>query len=216
MKKRKFGFTVAEMVTAMSIVGIISAFVIPLSIKSFNKHQAGIVLGNAVEQIVLGNQNIIQLANMNATDNSYTDSLRRITIGNLYGSEDITEIWASLNTVIRPFWRLEESNNDPVSIKNFDGDNITDESPITDDGILKYNFSKLPASIAIVSSGEVRKNIYIDTNGFRSSPNTYGKDIFAFELNDDGTLRPFGADDNNDGLQFTERVVREGFRITYY
>jgi len=214
MKKRKFGFTVAEMVTAMSIVGIISAFVIPLSIKSFNKHQAGIVLGNAVEQIVLGNQNIIQLANMNATNNSYTDSLREITIGNLYKNGTNTDIWESLNTVIRPFWRLEEPNNDAVSIRNFAGDNIT-ASPITDDSILKYNFSKLPASVAIVSSGEVR-NIYIDTNGFRSSPNTYGKDIFAFELNDDGTLRPFGADDNDDGLQFTERVVREGFRITYY
>ena len=59
-------------------------------------------------------------------------------------------------------------------------------------------------------------HIYIDVTGLKNPPNTYGKDIFAFELLDDGTLRPFNDDARGIGLRFSERIVRDNFRITYY
>ena len=218
MKKIKFGFTVAEMITAMSIVGIISAFVIPLSIKSFNKHQAGIVLGSAVEQIILGNQNIIQLVNVNAEDSgSYTDSLVDITQNDLLKNSNNANILDTLNEVVCPFWRLNTELVTIDSVKDFEGTVIENSEITADNNTFRYNFAKIPAAIAMSrSSGDW--NIYIDTNGFRSNPNTYGKDIFAFRLQNDGTLRPFDAilDGEENGLHFTERVVREGFRVTYY
>ena len=217
MKKRKFGFTVAEMVTAMTIVGIMSAFVIPLSIKTFHKHQAGIILGRAVEQIISGNQNMIQMANMNSDDEAFVDSLVPLTQDNLYNDDyTTTSVLDNLQNFIPPFWKLTSTQVDsPSEIRKFNGDKIDGSNIAKKDTAHRFNFSRIPASIALYRPEGDSWIIYIDTNGFKSSPNTYGKDIFAFELNDDGTLRPFGGKDSN-GLELTEKVVQDGFRITYY
>ena len=227
MKKRKCGFTVAEMVTAMSIVGVMSAFVLPLSIKSFNKHHAGIILGRAVEQIISGNQNILQIVNTNTADGSYTDSLASLTRKDLYPATNAQDdaILDILGNIVPPFWKLESEvvSPDGIVIRNYKGENVNTSSEILFATATRVNFSRIPASVAMVQSDEAVTNgtlwnIYIDTNRFEKSPNAYGKDIFAFRLMDDGTLLPFDTElaGEENGLQYTEQVVREGFRITYY
>ena len=57
--------------------------------------------------------------------------------------------------------------------------------------------------------------VYIDTTGWDKGPNIFGRDIFAFHLINNGTLKPFNGNEAINGLELTERVVRDGFKITY-
>lgn len=238
MKKFKFGFTVVEMITAMAIVGITAAFVIPMSVKAFNKHQAGIVLGKVYSQILQGNQNIIQLTNMNDETGNFVNSLSTIVRKDLFPNTQINPndfIINNLTEVICPFWGLNNTQidkEDVLPIKKFNGDGDVDNnnsnvSNILNNACTRFNLSNSSASVAIFDtnaqspdapSDDTQYVIYVDTTGLKNPPNTYGKDIFAFILINNGTLRPFGAgeDPGNNGLGFTERVVREGFRVTYY
>ena len=230
MKKLKFGFTVVEMITAMAIVGVTAAFVVPMTIKSFNKHQYGIILGKAVQQIITGNQNMIQLANMNNTDGQFTNELTNITEQDLYPDPDPGAdalIYDNLSNYVAPFWDALNEEGLPVAIniRPFTVDN-ENQNQGNDDFISTINnvnsrnqifkFNQGPASAVIVSPQNNQYNIYIDVTGLKNPPNTYGKDIFAFELLDDGTLRAFDNDDRGNGLRFTQQVVRDNFRITYY
>ena len=228
MKKLKFGFTVVEMITAMAIVGVTAAFVVPMTVKSFNKHQYGIILGKAVQQIITGNQNMIQLANMNIDNGQFTNELTNITEQNLYpGATTNAPIYDNLSNYVAPFWDAlnEEGLPEAIYIRPFAVDN-ENQNQNNDDFVSTINnvnsrnqifkFNQGPASAVIVSPPNNQYNIYIDVTGLKNPPNTYGKDIFAFELLDDGTLRAFNDDNRGNGLRFTQQVVRDNFRITYY
>lgn len=241
MKKLKLGFTLAEVATALAIVGIIAAMVMPLLTKNLQKQQAGPTLGRAVEQITLGNQNMLQYANqILAESGSQTDVLSALQVrdinndpelaadvANVYIIDDIDTLISS----IRAYWALEHdeiSAEEVLEVKEFDGTIAADTYAAMISGDAKrYNFSKLPASIAIAESPVLPAEanldaldrqlgylVFVDTTGWVNGPNTFGKDIFAFRLINNGTLRPLTGLDN--GLEFTESIVRAGFRIDYY
>ncbi len=226
MKKNKKAFTVAELMVAMSVIGIAAFLVIPISVKSFNKHKSGIVLGRTVEQISLGCQNIMQLANINlANTGSFVESLSPITRSMLRLSGEDSNISDGFADIVRPYWNLENDEiEEDIVIRNFNGE-VVEDSPVVAAGTSKYNFSNLEASVSIAGTfkddpgmdDETGVVLYIDTNGFANSPNSYGRDIFGFNLINDGSLRPIRFQgDADDGLGRTEEVVRDGFKINYY
>ena len=239
MKKLKLGFTVVEMITAMAIVGVAASFVIPLAIKSFSKHQAEVVLGRAVEHIIQGNQNMIQLANMNNVQ-GLTDELGVLIKKDLYpsaaGSEDAEEsVLENLAKYVRPYWKLNKDDfSGSYTIRNFNGSNAEDAHNTNISNGTKIDFTKIPATVILYrpedaeapenSSSDTGYLVYIDVTGLKNSPNVFGKDIFCFHLINDGSLVALGSSDFIDdegkdisnGLQFTEQIVKDGFRITYY
>ena len=87
MKNFKLGFTIAEVATALAIVGVVAALVMPLVVKNMQKQQAGPLLGRAVQQIELGCQNAIQLANSNSIDGSMHQYIRPILKSHLFPGE---------------------------------------------------------------------------------------------------------------------------------
>ena len=48
MKRLRNGFTLAEVLTTLIIVGVVAAIVIPMVAKNIQKQQAGPILGRAV------------------------------------------------------------------------------------------------------------------------------------------------------------------------
>jgi hypothetical protein len=131
----------------------------------------------------------------------------------------------NLADFVGPYWGLNNQNAEvTLPIKNYDGSE--DEGSDISENCISFDFSNISSSVAILkmdgvepaqkTNDETQYVLYIDTTGLRNPPNTYGKDIFAFILINNGTLHPFGTEDNEDGLQFTDRVVRDGFRVTYY
>ena len=225
MRIFKIGFSLAEVATALAIVGVISALVLPLVTKSVQKQQTPAVLGRAVEQIELGCQNMIQLGNARRTDSLYTDTLFALSEKDLGMSNKDVSVLNSLHTIVPAYWGL---NNEDIpatsvkSIKTYAGENNDDDSNAVVNGSARYAFAKMPVHIAITGSSTVTNAelnsatgyvIYIDTNGWKTLPNRTGKDIFAFNLLNNGALVP--ASDTTEAGHYAKQVVDNGFKIKY-
>lgn len=222
MKRLRNGFTLAEVLTTLIIVGVVATIVIPMVAKNIQKQQAGPILGRAVEQIEVGNQNIIQLANDSSTDPSYSLTLSTVSLdnnGNVVLDDDFK------NKVI-PYWGLKSTAIDSediiTPIDNAGGNDNTANAAMKGEDSLCYDFTKFPASACIsgdfngqtttVLDIETGFTIYIDTNGAAKNPNRVGVDIFAFDLLNNGHLKPAAS---GSAGEFAKRVVEAGFRIDY-
>lgn len=73
---------------------------------------------------------------------------------------------------------------------------------------------------------DIVASFYLDTNGTKNRPNMKGKDLFKFDLRNDGKLEPEGLKNNSyvnncadsgvkDGLACTARIIRDGYKIKY-
>ena len=75
------------------------------------------------------------------------------------------------------------------------------------------------------SLDETAMRIYIDVNGLKK-PNTYGRDVFYFEIDGHGIVRPEKGTDcgevnkpvnleTSDGYSCAARIVENGWRMDY-
>lgn len=192
---KKIGFTLAEILIALGIVGIVSVIVTPGIVETGRKAKYGATLGKVVYQIELGAQNYIQDYNDNQTNGSYAQDLTGL--GNSYDNKDLATNAGATYNMLKNSYRP----------KNYDGSNAT---TLTD--MCLYSFSKLDAQFLIkktsATNGFVDNQIVvIDVNGDSNNPNAYGKDLFSFILDKSGKLIP-----NDDQ---TKQVVQDGFKINY-
>lgn len=211
MNKMKTGFTLAEVLVTLAIIGVVTALVIPQLVKNSQKNSAGALLGKAVEQIELGCQNMIQNYNINTYGPSQTETLAgmdNFTFGQLSHFVGATS----------------------VRISNRGGNRFMPYS--------QYKFNKFPVEFRVprrlvinvpdAGSEEDYKmavfvsNIVIDVNGFSKVPNEPGRDRFTFDLRNDGKLIPHGlgtdtcfGDNPTIDEDCTARVVADGFKINY-
>lgn len=227
MKNFKLGFTIAEVATALAIVGVVAALVMPLVVKNVQKQQAGPLLGRAVQQIELGCMNLVQYANSNVIDGSHWDSLADITFKDIVGDSASSEKLFSDNVnfikLLAPYIGAVKVDIDwnkiPV-IKNFDGSNgslLIVNTMIKTGETYKFNNTQTELSIAnYLGTITGTKWVFIDVNGWNRPPNTFGKDIFEFDwVNSSCKLKPYAPNVTN-GLQYTKQIVKDGFKIKYY
>lgn len=226
MKKLNKGFTLAEVTTALALVGVVSAMVMPIAVKNIQKRLAGPILGRAVEQIQLGCQNMIQLANSRKTDASFSDVLFTITERELGFSDNGTSALTNFATIAPVYLGLDNSPVPENQIRTILGNDDRKKEPV-DSAIRNgrtYRFSRFPAGLSITGNSVINNNnndidtrtgytLFIDTNGFDNRPNRIGTDIFGFDLLNNGTLLPTNID--ADTRNFTNRVVQDDFKITY-
>lgn len=211
MTSLKKGFTLAEILISMTIVGIIASLVLPQIMLKSRNVQAGAVLGKAVQQIELGAKNYIAEYNEKHSDYGYTDTLSQAnpTITSLapyFGSTFVESVTK---------YEYKEYNDSEIT---------TIDTPA-----YHFKFDKLKADYYIrpASNIDAKYVCIIDINGFDTKPNMLGKDMFYFGLHDDGKMKPYGLDstdhykvnctDTNitDGKACAARVVADGFRINY-
>ena len=221
MIKLKKGFTIIEILIALAIIGIISMLTVPLVVDNIQQKQSAATLSKAISQIETGNQNLIQFANSQSDDGSYSDSFATIIREDL-GIDDNTKTDSVLSedfhTLVRSFWASDEGTTAiSPSIQNYDR-TAFDEATLSNN----YSFFKMSAgySIVIPSPITLQKDydadtgfvVYIDTNGWTVKPNRVGKDIFSFKLLNNGKLVPNTAVDSGDRAK---QVIEAGFRIDY-
>lgn len=75
---KKSGFTLAELLISLTIIGVVAAITIPQVVKNVQKRQANAVLERTVEQIEVGCQNMIQAQNDKITNGAYIDKVSSI------------------------------------------------------------------------------------------------------------------------------------------
>ena len=209
-RKSKKGFTLTEVLLAMSIIGVISALAIPQLVKSTQRDKAGVILGKAVEQIELGCQNMIQ--EYNSRDDA--------------GASMVDILSAMDGDFAFSFDRLAPYIGATRINQASQGAFIQLGRPML------YRFNKFPAEISvpfylrlvdIPRYATINRDIIIDVNGIGNRPDQLGVDQFQFDLRNDGKLIPEGlnshtCDGDNPAVidaNCTARVVRDGFKIKY-
>lgn len=222
MKKNKLGFTLAEVATALGIIGVIFAIVVPLINGSVEQQKSGAILGRLVEQVVVGNQNLIQFANARRVDSSYSDNLSTVTQKDLgLGTSDMSILGGDFASIVPAYWGLDKekfSSSSIIDVKGFSGSaNDSDAHNKIKSGAC-YKFSKHTAA-ACLSKGTVSLSVepfeptgykvYFDVNGLDVHPNRVGKDIFAFDILNDGHLVPAAT---GDAGKYAKAVLNDGFR----
>lgn len=246
MKKR--GFTLIELLLTMGIIGAVAALTVPGLASNFSKSHIGNTLARTVEQIELGNRKIIETANMEYTQNgdSPTDTLGGISLKDIPHSEtdasDTDSFAEAIQDVAPSYWAVSELNLTDTeesaisSAKVYDG---SADSEYTEElaSSKKYKFAKIPANVYIASLCDSASNedlsdadfviahVFIDVDGHDKGKNAFGRDLFIFDLHNDGTLEPYGKDSYetdcvkgnviNGGYACSARVMADGWKVNY-
>lgn len=210
MKKYiKSGFTLAEVLVTLGIVGVITSLMMPTFISGVQKKQLAASLGKNVESVQIGCQKLIQYANEQSTDTifeghysihknlngspAYSDT-HSISGNNLWtntssffntktiASADITRY----KGLVKSFGRTTAS----PTVDSLAGSNIILNEKT---GAYWGTKSVTEANTIYNSKDPVVGYIYIDVNG-EKSPNIYGRDIFLYGLTDACAMIPAGSE----------------------
>lgn len=226
MKKTKKGFTLAEILVALGVIGVVAALTIPTVANSINKAKIGPTLAKVIAQIETGNKNIINFANSQseiANSGAFFDRLSPIRTSDLGLPGANTPILNNFRDIVPPHWSVDRINTlNGITVRRFNG-NIDNTTAGEINGQPYYKFKNLPAEIVtvnVVGSAQLLNinspttiGIYVDINGWNTRPNTVGKDIFAFQLQNNGLLTPLTG---TEAGVYAQRIINDGFKVTYY
>lgn len=208
---KKEGFTLAEVLITLVIVGVVAAMTIPSLVNRTNKEElrTGLLKAQSVLSGVL--------------ERYYIENGIRISPSSLEGMG----LELKLKKAIMPYFSVAKDcgkdtcfNSSYNPYKTFNNEtnlgygNIDDGQFVLDDGmivLLENNYSSMFISV--------------DVNG-EKNPNRAGYDLFCFQINSDGNLLPMGAegtalysatdeycsktsDDNKNGLGCTAKALKD-------
>lgn len=238
------GFTLAEVLIAMTVIGIIAAMTIPTLVSNYQKEEYVVGLKKAYS---IATQALLQMSD----DAGCSGDLRCM---NLFGgtNEDIGDKLVDYFSVDKNCG-VEMSNNDALrecfrSVIHTDYDSAPN---VTANFANWYNFITADGvAYSIVGSGALLGgncpddtwtgvgpltqhcgNLLIDVNGPLKKPNTFGRDIFGFNITSGEGIKlyPFGAEqtiltpywkdacntDVKNGMSCTARVMDESWQMKY-
>lgn len=209
--KKKYAFTLAEVLITLGIIGIVAAMTIPTLMQKYYEKQTV----NRLKETYAILTQAIKLA---GEEYGYPEEW-----GLTGRNEESTEIVAEK---ILPFLKvnidcgLKLVNNDKCFSKKLRRLNHEGES--TDiSREPKYFISLLNGTSVAIESAETQLNLYlyflVDTNGV-APPNTFGKDLFEFSYRPDYGLVPSGHPDiPSNSYQRTCRDLGDvGYGCAYY
>lgn len=214
--KKYFGFTLAEVLITLGIIGVVAALTIPGLVKHFQNivyanqlKQMYSILTQAFKAVLADNDSDVLLqselwSGMKAGGCGITNAK----------SADCKEFFGTLNKYVKVsvIGRLPSYNvySMDKTTKFFEPSTNRYQFLSLANGslIFKYNFFKNGATMRDqISPGECRAikkqggsmcnyvaYFYVDVNGFKG-PNVAGRDVFGFYLSNEGILYPDGGKD---------------------
>lgn len=208
-------FTLAEVLITFGIIGIVAALTLPALVQ--NNRNKELQTGLKRSYSTLG-----QALNMYQAENG-----ERIT-------PDMNLQW-SLKTLLMKYLKTIKdcgygSKDDSSCIPNYGTDNENNSTNYTtytgkkldlqffDDG----QFILADGSLVLLESISSQKlYISVDVNGYKKKPNRLGQDLFMFQVDKKGNLRPMGAagtdfyDKKDSYCSSTSNNTRNGMGCTY-
>ena len=177
--RMKKGFTLAEVLVTLGIIGVVAALTIPSLNANVSAQKIGPSLAKAVN--TLENANRTALVKNEAT-----------SLGSIGGS---------YLEIINPYINGTYLGSQNIEFKDYDGYVSTQPVNVlvTKDGIGYYH--KVHSYEDTINLREAYANKYvgtcvwlaIDINGPTAGPNTHGKDIFEFLVDYSGAVIPYGG-----------------------
>lgn len=199
---KKQGFTLAEVLITLGVIGVVAALSAPALIQNTGSAQIGPKLAKIVSTIEIANENMLVDADANtlkgakafydpndseskANGENYINNLSRYMKITYYNEE---------NEATKYYTLITDYNGDkPKTNKFFRANTLAQYLGVTKDGAL-IGFSYAPgnADKDVLPQKRAVAKVLIDING-KAKPNRYGRDIFLFALTQDGSLHPVGA-----------------------
>ena len=206
---KKFGFTLAEVLITLGIIGVVAALTAPALVQNAGTSKIGPTLAkisatleNAHEQL-LHDEEATDLSKVtdNETD-KYFEMLSKYVSGSSYETDEFSA------DNFEPAFELYDSTPSQVVWDKFKEFHFADNISLL---IWIYGDTNLDA--AIQPKGSFKGDfatMYVDTNGFQSKPNTLGKDIFLFNIDKSGQVVPVGSHTyawlkDDDTLEYTAK-----------
>ena len=175
----KHGFTLAEVLITLVIVGIVAAMTIPTMVNNTNKEElrTGLLKG--------------QSSLANALQLYYSRTGSKIIPSELEPRTLFDKIKPYFSVAVSCGWQDCVPANKNY-YRNFNNSGYMNPVKL-DDGQLILNNGM---TVFIENPNITISNIYmaIDVNGYEKKPNKLGHDLFFFQLNDEGNLVPMGAE----------------------
>ncbi len=261
---KKFGYTLAEVLITLMIVGVLAALTVPMVTVSAQKQKNASALAVAISD--WESAMAAMMSADAATELAETAAWKELGGGELSGStrDDAIKVFMgemskflNMNTYYKGFQKLYDDN-----IKKINETEITDRSDGVYADYLVLVSKKGPAYGINITNSEmggdkgdytedvilgaggtltaITGSVQIDVNG-KDKPNTYGRDIFLFDLGTDGRLYPHGGMDysvytagddsktwenaegedgcsditKSAGWSCTSRLMENGFKVDY-
>ncbi len=196
---KKLGFTLAEVLITLGIVGVIAAITLPALMADTTSAQIGPKLAKAVAAFEQANQVLLNNNDVDALTDAYT-------ISNTSISEYTGVLTNYLKAdVISSYTGTYDQAGDLPLITGLAG------KLLTKDGMI-FIISGLPTSkqtdTGLLPHKQRIGAVYVDING-QTKPNTAGIDLFAFSMWNDGSLKPVGGNDwwGEDSTLWTEQCA---------
>lgn len=238
---KKLGFTLAEVLITMTIIGVVAALTTPALFHHANNAQVGPMLAKIKATIENANQQLMQDEEVGRLSTLLTDIPDDSDIETEYVNMLRTNMRLEQGTVLQSVSDFYDNpiNND-MNLTDIDGQMQNTAGPA---GQLAWQTAEGANIVFDMQNnrGDVNQPghwfIYVDINGL-AGPNRFGRDIFAFILEDGGMLRSYGdfdvngparaaawqtlcptngpvGNDNTAGLACTATIFANGQRVTY-
>ncbi len=204
---KNFGFTLAEVLITLGIIGVVSALTTPVLIQNTGTAQIGPKLAKAVSAFEVANQNMLMQAG------AETLSSANAFVGS--SNSDAVNYINNLSNYMKISYYKEVQGGQDYSgmLKNYNNGAVTSGAPgaysdaakaalenygISKDGFL-FGVYPMAATTNTTVPTYNRFNgiVLIDING-TAKPNKLGRDAFYFALYSDGTLKPVGSNNWSD------------------
>ena len=170
LNRFRFGFTMAEIMIAVVIIGIIATATVPNLVRSYNEKSHRLKLNKMHHDL---EQNLTYLK----ADNIYAKTLENTAIGQNKNAN-------SIKTFFNSYYKVKSDNFNTIKNTYVAADNEYLKNDCTygvllkDDSIICFNTSEEDYNAVVV---------YIDTNGFEP-PNMQDQDIYTFRICNDFSI----------------------------
>ncbi len=183
MRKMKIGFTLAEVLITLGIIGVVAAITIPNMI---NNSKAA----KLRSQFLKAHSSVQQAYRLMLADDISIDPKDYSTHGTFYKMymnyfQGVTDCGAKDTSIAqknRPCYK-----NSDTPYKTFTGSNVA--STWFDDGQLALQ----DGTLVLIENYQNRLWVSVDINGYNNKPNIWGYDLFTFEVLEGG-LTAMGSD----------------------
>ena len=184
---KKHGFTLAEVLVTLGIIGVVAALTTPALIQNVGNAKVGPKLQKAVATFETASEMMLTEQNSNSLLGVASSTIDLAKALGQYMKINATD--------------GKDAKGNMITYKTYAGTAFSDACDLggpyaSDDGMIYYiaNTNKQPvhSDYADIPNNQWIGKLYIDING-PDGPNTLGKDLFSFAMYNDGTLRPWGG-----------------------
>ncbi len=194
---KKFGFTLAEVLITLGIIGVVAALTAPALVKNTSGAQIGPTLAKVsstlenAHQRMMTDEDASDLAKLDGNFTNYMETLAKYISGSSYETdffdssdfEPAAEYYDGTNFRLNGYYRFNFSDSITLLIS-------------AASGVTKVGDRYLVHMQYYTPKGSFKGQfgiMYVDINGVQTKPNVVGRDIFGFYIDSSGKILPMGS-----------------------